>query len=240
MPVYTNPIIDQEPSPKVVFYVDNKCAIFTCNASPEGVILANTGSIAISDNGNIYKKSTDDLTTGWQQIITNTGQIVGIPRSIEVNLNAVGNVGAGLDTLHTFSLPANSLANDEDFIQVRYAGIFATNDNNKLISISFGGQNVHLTGSLDIDAGQWVYDILYVRVSATSIRASLIGLWRFVFVDGASAILAGSNGLFEGDTVTITVSDLNANAQTMLVQATGVADNDIVQNLSVIQLTQNT
>jgi len=72
MPVYTNPTIDQEISPKVVFYVDNKCAIFTCNGSPEGVILANTGSIAISDNASIYKKTTDDVNTGWIELQSGT------------------------------------------------------------------------------------------------------------------------------------------------------------------------
>jgi hypothetical protein len=76
MPVYTNPIIDQDISSKVVYYIDNKCALFTCNGSPEGVILANTGSIAISDNGSIYKKTTDDLTTGWVEL---TGGTVSSP-----------------------------------------------------------------------------------------------------------------------------------------------------------------
>ncbi len=76
MPVYTHPTIDQEISPKVVYYIDNKCALFTCNGSPEGVILANTGSIAISDNGSVFKKTTDDLTTGWVEL---TGGTVSSP-----------------------------------------------------------------------------------------------------------------------------------------------------------------
>lgn len=72
MPVYTNPTIDQEVSPKQLFYVDNKCAIFTCNGSPEGVILANTGSIALSDNGSVFKKTTDDVNTGWVELTGGT------------------------------------------------------------------------------------------------------------------------------------------------------------------------
>lgn len=72
MPVYTNPIVDQEPSPKVVYYIDNKCALFTCNGSPEGVILANTGSIALSDNGGVFKKTTDDVNTGWVELTGGT------------------------------------------------------------------------------------------------------------------------------------------------------------------------
>lgn len=72
MAVYTNPIIDQELSSKAIFYLDNKCAIFTCNGSPEGVILASTGSIAISDNGSVYKKTTDDINTGWVELTGGT------------------------------------------------------------------------------------------------------------------------------------------------------------------------
>jgi hypothetical protein len=68
MAVYTNPTIDQEVTPKQLFYPDNKCAIFTCNGNPQGVIVANTGSIALSDNGSIYKKTTDDVNTGWVEL----------------------------------------------------------------------------------------------------------------------------------------------------------------------------
>jgi hypothetical protein len=68
MATFTNPIIDQEFSPKVVFYPDNKCAIFTCNGSPEGIITANIGSLALSDNGSVYKKTTDDVATGWIEL----------------------------------------------------------------------------------------------------------------------------------------------------------------------------
>lgn len=41
----------------------------TSSSSPEGVKLANTGSLLInSSSGNIYIKTTDATTTGWQKI----------------------------------------------------------------------------------------------------------------------------------------------------------------------------
>jgi hypothetical protein len=49
-------------------YVDDLVAIFTCNGSPEGVIFANTGSIALSDNTGVYKKTTDLSNTGWVEL----------------------------------------------------------------------------------------------------------------------------------------------------------------------------
>lgn len=65
MAVYTNPEISELPTWKEVFYVDKRCAIFTCNGNPENVIVANTGSLALSDDGNVYKKTTDNVATGW-------------------------------------------------------------------------------------------------------------------------------------------------------------------------------
>jgi hypothetical protein len=288
MPVYTNPTIDQEISPKAIFYVDNKCAIFTCNGSPEGVILANTGSIAISDNGSIYKKTTDDLTTGWIELtggtvssplvisgtnptlsfvdtdvgdddgtismqsdvmsigvaggtllqIRSNGQILNVPRNLTVDISVVGNVGAGLDALHTFSLPANSLAANGDFVKAIYSGTFATNDNDKLILITFAGQTVATIGStpFDQDSGQWKYEITFVRLTATSVLCSTMFTWNFVSHDGAGT--NGGNGIAAANNITIAVPDLSANASTMLVSATGVANNDIVQNLSIIDLVQ--
>ena len=66
MALYSNPTIDQQrEKPQIIFYLDNKCAIFTCHGNPDGQILANTGSIACSDDGNVYKKTTDNVATGW-------------------------------------------------------------------------------------------------------------------------------------------------------------------------------
>ncbi len=288
MPVYTNPAIDQEISPKVVFYLDNKCAIFTCNGSPEGVILANTGSIALSDNASVFKKTTDDVNTGWVELtggavasplvisgtnptlsfvdtdvgdddgtismqsdvmsigvaggtllqIRSNGQILSVPRNLTVDISVVGNVGAGLDPLHTFSLPANSLAANGDFVKAIYSGTFATNDNDKLILITFAGQTVATIGStaFDQDSGQWRYDITFVRLTSTSVLCSTMFTWNFVSHDGAGA--SGGNGIAAANNITIAVADLAANASTMLVSCTGVANNDIVQNLSIIDLVQ--
>lgn len=171
--------------------------------------------------------------------IKNNGQIVGVPKNVHTNSAATGNVTTGLDNLHSFSLPAASLAANGDYVRARYAGTFTTNDNDKRIVISFAGQTVHDPGLFDQDAGSWSYDIEYLRVSDTSIRFSVLAVWYFIAVDGAQA-LGGSNGFIIGVSGTITVADLDVNASTMLVQAEGTATDDIVQNFSIIELTQNT
>jgi hypothetical protein len=287
MPVYTNPLIDQEPNSKIVFYLDNKCAIFTCNASPEGIILANTGSIALSDNGSVFKKTTDDVNTGWVELtggtiasplvisgtnptlsfidtdvgdddgtismqsdvmsigvtggtllqIRSNGQIVGIPKYFAPNITPTGNVGAGLDPLHSFNLPANSLAANGDSVRGIYSLEFATTADKRLV-LTFAGQTVTTagTGLFDIDAADAYYDVTYTRLTATSVLCSGMFAWG----NGsrtAAGVLAG-NFVFAGINTIIAVADLNANASTILMSGEAAVNNDIVQNLSSHYLVQ--
>lgn len=282
MPVYTNPIIDQEPSPKVVYYIDNKCALFTCNGSPEGVILANTGSIALSDNGSVFKKTTDDVNTGWVELTGGTisspltisgtnptlnfidtdggdddgiisvqsdlltigivggtpivlnalGQILGIERNINIDVSVVGNVGAGLDSLHTFTLPANRLANNNDYVKCRYGGPFAVNDNDKRIRLSIDAQTTFDSGLKDIDFSQWWAEVIYTRLSSTTVRANgFIAMGQVIVLTNGTIDTGNSTYDYRAINVpSITVADLNANPVILLVQAEGTANNDIVQN----------
>ena len=289
MPVYTNPVIDQEPSSKVVYYVDNKCALFTCNGSPEGVILANTGSIALSDNGSVFKKTTDDLTTGWIELTGGTqsspfaisginptlslidttvgdddgaismitdnmsitvvggtplilkpsGQIIGIPRNINLDVSVVGNVGGGVDTLHTFTVPINTLANDNDYLSFFYSGPLALNDNDKSLGLTFGGTNFVNTGALDVDGGAWEIHGRVIRISNVLIRAICVIHMGFVAISSVNAANGGTvGGVYFTQTAEIAVADLNTNTLVLSVICTGVANDDIRQNLSEINLVQ--
>ncbi len=190
----------------------------------------------------------DQLSTGpiqqWKQagVVVSTlkrnGQIVGVPKTAHTNSATIGNITTGLDDLHSFSLPAASLANDGDVVDVTYSGNFAVNNNDKRIVISFGGQTVDDGGLFDQDAGNWTYTIRYLRVSATTVRFALQYAWGIFSADGAQVITG--NGRSNAGNGLLTVSDLGANAMVMKVQAEGTGTNDIVQNLSILQLTQNT
>src|SRR5262245_47848991 len=89
------------------------------------------------------------------------------PRCIQRDTSTVGNVGAGLDTLHTFSLPAGSLATNGDYLQVEYAGAAAGNAvaGTKVINIQaeIDAQVNGLTGAVSRgQAGAWRYNIRYI------------------------------------------------------------------------------
>jgi len=66
MPITQNPTIDLAERDVFVYYLTGGSAIFGCVGDPEGQIVANKNSLAISDNGNTYTKTTDNVATGWQ------------------------------------------------------------------------------------------------------------------------------------------------------------------------------
>lgn len=68
--VTQNPTISLEPNPFApgIYYLADGTAIFACIGNPNGVIPANKRSLAISDDGNVYIKTTDLLSTGWTAI----------------------------------------------------------------------------------------------------------------------------------------------------------------------------
>lgn len=68
MPAITqNPVVSLEPNQGApqLFYLADGAAIFGCIGSPEGVILANARSIAVTELGAIYVKTTNNINTGW-------------------------------------------------------------------------------------------------------------------------------------------------------------------------------
>lgn len=155
-----------------------------------------------------------------------------------VDVTAAGNIGAGADTLHTYTLDTNILAFNGDMLKIEYIGGFATNDNNKRLEIQFDAQSIFNTGSFDFDGaganGQWTMSLNIVRVTPTSIRSSIRALLGQVVADGAAAV-TGSNAVHTGRNVLTTVSNLNTTAVVINVIGEATANDDVTQNLSVIE-----
>ena len=166
------------------------------------------------------------------------------PRVIQVDTSIVNSTGAGPDTLHTFSLPANSLATNGDFVEVEYSFLFAANDNDKGIRATFGGTEYARRGLGATDIDGIVGGIIratIVRLSATSAHASSVMVANAMFADSLNVFTGTSanGGITIGSSVAITgLADLAANATTMTGQSLGVAAADVSQRLSVIKLFQ--
>src|SRR5262245_7676029 len=82
--------------------------------------------IEMSD-GSKYSVEIDSFMTG-QAVALPEGQQMSILRTIHRNMTAVGNLGAGLDSLHSFTLPLASLKTDGDYLRAWLSGEFATNE----------------------------------------------------------------------------------------------------------------
>lgn len=165
------------------------------------------------------------------------------PRRIHFDTDEVGNAGAGLDVLHTFSLDTpDRLATDGDELDIVYAGTFAANNTDKRVNAFFGGSAYEGITPLDIDAGSWRIAANIIRLSSTSVRVSSIMTWFALHADSATPPTVTS---FGAGFLSVTrcaeltgLADLGANATTVEVQGEGGANDDVVQKLSIIRLTQ--
>lgn len=175
-----------------------------------------------------------------------TGRVVikGYPFTLQIDTSTVNSTGAGPDTLHTYSLPANSLAANGDYVEVEYGFIFAADDDNKGIGATFGGTEYARRGLASTDLDGLVGGVIratIVRLSTTSVVVSSVMIANVMFADSANAFTGtGANGgIMFGSCVEITgLADLTANATTMTGQGLGVNAGDVSQRLSVIKLVQ--
>jgi len=171
---------------------------------------------------------------------TINGQIIGYAKTVEVNTSVVGNVGVGLDTLHTYTLPAGSLAANGDFIQFLFAGSLAANDNDKKIELTFDGNTMETTGVvIDIDDGWFRLTGSITRLSSTSVFAEVDVWFGFLMqFDGAGTFTGSSGSRKIARSSSPTVANLNSNAVNLVLKGEGTANDDVVKRLSQIKLTK--
>jgi len=168
-----------------------------------------------------------------------------MPRNIWRDVSVVNSSGVGPDVLHTFTLPANSLETNGDYLTVWYGGKFAINDRDKSVQAQFDGQDYEAPGVTDIDTGTgWVIAARIARLSSTSVRVSNFTLENALGIDSTGTLPTsygtGGNMFCRNNDLT-GIANLNSNTVVMRVRsvvAAGAAAADVVQNMSIIELTQ--
>jgi hypothetical protein len=196
-------------------------------------------------NGTVKARINNDgsfLIDGSTDIsLKANGQIVGYARAVRSVQSGVGNVGAGLDTLDSFDLPAASLATNGDFLEIIYRLSFGVNDNNKRVALSVDGTLKFDTGSLDIDQQGGLLIATVYRESSTLLQMNAAFWGGVVSVDSAAAVSGGVGAhLRISSSQTEAVADLGANAINFLLQAEGASNNDIVLDSVTFKVTQMT
>ena len=125
------------------------------------------GSRTLDDIGPL---SNIDMGTG-----TGDAVLIGLAN---LNVTAVGNIGAGEDDLMTYALPANSLSANGKAVRVHVWGTTAANANTKTIKFWFGVTERTINPTTTAPNNQhWQCDATIVRTGAS---AQLMVLQGFV------------------------------------------------------------
>jgi hypothetical protein len=172
-------------------------------------------------------------------VLKANGFIVGYPKTIRIDSSTANSSGAGPDVLHTFTLPANILAANDDYLDVYYSGTFAANDNNKAVQARFAGQTYENSGAVDVDGGAWVMCVKILRLSSTSVRVTSHTTYFGISIDSANVLTSFGGTQYIVRQADLTgLSDLGSNTQVMDVRSLGVAGSDVSQKKSIIAACQ--
>jgi hypothetical protein len=91
------------------------------------------------------------------------------------------------DTLHTYTLPANSLAVNGQSVRVTMWGTFANNAHNKTVRVYFGATAFAFPATaLAVAAHTWTVDMVVTRLTATTQAAKA----RYQDTSGVSEVVA--------------------------------------------------
>lgn len=217
----------------------NAAGTFLTQVGGNGQIAFGTAALAnAATSGFICAQSTPGPATGTPASIP-TGQIpfvvnsitgqVGLynggwtwlPKTLQVDVAAVGNINTGTDDLISYTMPANVLATNNKTLRIRAWGTTANNVNTKQLTLNWGSQvivNTALTTSL---AGLWETEAIVTRTGGNT-------------QDVVARTLQGATLIFDQELTSGTQTDT---AQ-IIIKMTGTATttNDIVQEGLVVEV----
>lgn len=182
---------------------------FEAGATDVGLGWPTSGQLDLKVASTIQGKLT---STGLRMLANSSTQFAAVGGTIHQDTAAVGNVGAGEDTLITWTMPANTMGANGDQIEIITWGKYASNANNKTVKVYFGATNVVVNhAALSQNGGAWFARATVVRTGAASQDSA--GTIQY---GTRSAVVQGAN-----------VEDLTAG---VVIKTTGEAtsDNDVV------------
>lgn len=185
--------------------------------------LFNYNRIAFAVNTTLH--AIIDVNVPGMSVIPTGTTRARVPGVLKTVQSDTGNVGAGEDTLHTYTLPASGLNADGQAVEIETMVTFAANANSKRVKVHFGATAVYDSTAQAQNGGALVVRARIVRTGATTQRASAIAVG-----DAATALFAdAAQYTTPGETLSGTV--------VVKVTGEGVADNDIVNAMTVISWT---
>ena len=114
--------------------------------------------------------------TDGSKNLTSTGTVpyANLPiRTLSSQYTSVVNVGAGEDTLQTYTMPGGTLAADGDRLLIRACGYFAATANNKTLKYYFGSNVITLVNAVAVSGEMWWLEVeLFRSTSGNAITHS--------------------------------------------------------------------
>src|SRR5262245_53741987 len=196
--------------------------------------------------GNVIIRNTGDAggpRSDWvaDELNTIIAWAKNSPRRIGFNFASTGNVGTGLDSLHSFTQPLGSLATNGDELICKFGGFFANNDDDKRLVFNYDGNVILDTSLLDIDNFGWWCEMLVGRVTSTSVNIAITLNLGQVLTNSTPALVGTTPGsMIVRNSSGLAVANLNSNNVTILVQGESATatNNNVVQNYSTFYLAQ--
>lgn len=163
---------------------------------------------------------------------TSTGSYAPMSGVLNVNVTAVGNVGAGEDNLMSYALPANVLSANGKLIRITAMGDFLTSANTKRLRIKFGATTIYDSTAKYNDSTNrtWCAQFYVVRTGASAELA-----WGQVTIyDDANDTISAASDVMTGEPSTPAGDTTTA----LTIQFTGeaTADNEVVQRFLMVEV----
>lgn len=155
-----------DSSPFTIFGTESNHSFSIITNNAERMRFTSTGLAAFYGTGSAFTPVANlSVQAGT------SADYAAIGGALFVSTSVVGNVGAGEDNLITFSVPANTLANNGESIWFEASGKTANNGNAKTLRVRFGtsGTSLILSSSLATStAHRWILRGRIIRTGAAT------------------------------------------------------------------------
>lgn len=132
---------------------------------------------------------------------------------LSINTTAVGNVGAGEDTLMSYTLPGKTLAVNGQTVRISAGGRFGATAGNKTLKLYVGSTVLYSTGAVAIVSDEgWALDATLWRLGATSERALTRALSSAALMIDSAAVVSPGETLANALNITVTGEESGGNS----------------------------
>jgi len=192
------------------------------NANNVNITSGELAQVSISDsNINNVAIVNSSISNTEITLLTGSALVATTGGTIGTNTTTVGNVGAAETDLLIFNLIANTLNENNNYIEILGFGTLAANANNKRIRLNIGTTTIYDTTALAMNNGSW-------KIHATIIRTAANAQKCIVEVSSSNALLTNSVAYL------VSAEDFTTGFNISFT-GTAVADNDIVQEGLIIK-----